>query len=80
MHKLDFISHALSHSIAFTSDLQRAQTTLTIILKEIGQESITIKKDKALNERDYGALSGLNKDDARAKWGEEQVSRPTVCV
>ncbi|KAH0446034.1 hypothetical protein IEQ34_025134 [Dendrobium chrysotoxum] len=58
---------------AFTSDLSRAQTTLAIILKEIGQEGISTKKDQALNERDYGELTGLNKDDARKKFGEEQV-------
>ncbi|KAH8926444.1 phosphoglycerate mutase [Atractiella rhizophila] len=59
--------------VAFTSALSRAQTTLDIILKEIGQEDIPIFKDQALNERDYGDLTGLNKDDARKKWGEEQV-------
>ncbi|CAO1631261.1 unnamed protein product [Sympodiomycopsis kandeliae] len=59
--------------LAFTSDLQRAQNTLAIQLKEIGQEGIPTKKDQALNERDYGDLTGLNKDDARAKFGEEQV-------
>ncbi|PWN37523.1 putative 2,3-bisphosphoglycerate-dependent phosphoglycerate mutase [Meira miltonrushii] len=59
--------------MAFTSDLTRAQSTLAIILKEIGQEGISTKKDQALNERDYGELTGLNKDDARKKWGEDQV-------
>jgi 2,3-bisphosphoglycerate-dependent phosphoglycerate mutase len=59
--------------IAFTSDLVRAQETLNIILKELGQEDIPIVKNQALNERDYGELTGLNKDDARKKWGEEQV-------
>ncbi|MCO5555678.1 hypothetical protein L7F22_009223 [Adiantum nelumboides] len=59
--------------LAFTSDLTRAQSTLAIILKEIGQEGISTKKDQALNERDYGELTGLNKDDARKKWGEDQV-------
>ncbi|PWN47800.1 putative 2,3-bisphosphoglycerate-dependent phosphoglycerate mutase [Violaceomyces palustris] len=58
---------------AFTSDLTRAQTTLGIQLKEIGQEGIPVTKKQALNERDYGELTGLNKDDARKKWGEEQV-------
>ena len=62
--------------MAFTSDLTRAQTTLGIQLKEIGQEDLPTKKDQALNERDYGELTGLNKDDARKKWGEEQVSCP----
>ncbi|MDA8884478.1 2,3-bisphosphoglycerate-dependent phosphoglycerate mutase [Gammaproteobacteria bacterium] len=57
----------------FTSDLQRAQITGDLILNKINQENISIIKDKALNERDYGSLSGLNKDDARKKWGEDQV-------
>ncbi|BGP33804.1 Phosphoglycerate mutase [Rhodotorula toruloides] len=59
--------------VAFTSVLQRANDTLAIILKEIGQEGLETHKDQALNERDYGELTGLNKDDARKKWGEEQV-------
>ena len=63
----------IKFDIAYTSVLIRAQHTLSIILKEIEQENLTIVKDKALNERDYGDLTGLNKDDARAKWGEEQV-------
>tara|TARA_B100000767_G_scaffold60296_1_gene56108 strand:- start:1352 stop:1978 length:627 start_codon:yes stop_codon:yes gene_type:complete len=57
----------------FTSDLIRAQLTGDIILSEINQEGIPIIQNQALNERDYGSLSGLNKDDAREKWGEEQV-------
>lgn len=59
--------------IAFTSDLKRAQRTLEIILKETGHEDIPVNKDQALNERDYGELTGLNKDDARKEFGEEQV-------
>ena len=43
------------------------------MLEEMGQKNIAVLKDQALNERDYGDLSGLNKDDARKKWGEEQV-------
>ena len=58
---------------AFTSDLIRAQRTLDIILDKTGQTGIPITRDQALNERDYGDLVGLNKDDARKKWGEEQV-------
>jgi len=58
---------------AFTSDLKRAQRTLEIILKEIGQENIPVLKDKALNERKYGDLQGLNKDECRVKFGDEQV-------
>jgi len=57
----------------FTSGLKRAQHTLDLILEEMGVVDMTITRNHALNERDYGDLSGLNKDDARAKWGEEQV-------
>ena len=63
----------LKFDIAFTSVLSRAQRTLNLILAEIGQTGLTTIQDKALNERDYGELSGLNKDDARKKWGEDQV-------
>ncbi|MCB1417538.1 MAG: 2,3-bisphosphoglycerate-dependent phosphoglycerate mutase, partial [Notoacmeibacter sp.] len=63
----------LTFDIAFTSELSRAQNTLKLILEEMGQTGLETRKDIALNERDYGDLSGLNKDDARAKWGEEQV-------
>ncbi len=59
--------------VAYTSVLKRAQHTLDLILDGIGQTDLQIHRDQALNERDYGDLSGLNKDDARAKWGEEQV-------
>ncbi|NIJ42234.1 2,3-bisphosphoglycerate-dependent phosphoglycerate mutase [Parvibaculum indicum] len=59
--------------VAYTSALTRAQETNRILLEELGQSDIEIVKDQALNERDYGDLSGLNKDDAREKWGEEQV-------
>ena len=59
--------------VAFTSALKRAQRTLDLLLAEMGQSGIPIVRDQALNERDYGDLSGLNKDDARKKWGEEQV-------
>jgi 2,3-bisphosphoglycerate-dependent phosphoglycerate mutase len=57
----------------FTSALRRAQHTLDLILEEMGITEVTITRSKLLNERDYGDLAGLNKDDARAKWGEEQV-------
>jgi 2,3-bisphosphoglycerate-dependent phosphoglycerate mutase len=63
----------IGFDVAFTSDLSRAQATCDLILEEIGQTGLTTIRDQALNERDYGDLSGLNKDDARAKWGEEQV-------
>ena len=59
--------------IAFTSALIRAQKTNDIILDTLGQGDLKTIRDQALNERDYGDLAGLNKDDARAKWGEEQV-------
>jgi 2,3-bisphosphoglycerate-dependent phosphoglycerate mutase len=57
----------------YTSGLRRAQHTLDLMLEEMGIQNVTITRNIALNERDYGDLSGLNKDDARAKWGEEQV-------
>jgi len=59
--------------VAFTSVLKRAQRTLDLILAEMGSDRIPIIKDQALNERDYGDLVGMNKDDARKKWGDEQV-------
>ena len=57
----------------FTSALIRAQLTGSIILETINQTKIEVIKDKALNERFYGDLQGLNKDECREKWGEEQV-------
>ncbi|EJW11186.1 Phosphoglycerate mutase [Rhodovulum sp. PH10] len=66
-------AQGLTFDIAFTSALKRAQNTLGLILEELGQTNIPIIKDQALNERDYGDLVGLNKDDARKKWGDEQV-------
>ena len=63
----------LQFDIAFTSVLGRAQKTCDIILEKIGQAGLETLRDQALNERDYGDLAGLNKDDARAKWGDEQV-------
>jgi 2,3-bisphosphoglycerate-dependent phosphoglycerate mutase len=59
--------------IAFTSTLRRAQHTLDLILAELGQRDLEVRKDEALNERDYGELTGLNKDEARKRWGPEQV-------
>jgi 2,3-bisphosphoglycerate-dependent phosphoglycerate mutase len=58
---------------AFTSDLKRAQHTLDLMLKELGQQHLATIEDQALNERDYGELTGLNKDEARKRWGKEQV-------
>ena len=63
----------LRFGIAFTSALKRAQRTLDIMLGELGQTGLQTLKDQALNERDYGDLAGLNKDEARRKWGAEQV-------
>lgn len=63
----------IKFDLAFTSMLRRAQHTLDIILDEIGQSQVPKTRDKALNERDYGELSGLNKDEARARWGADQV-------
>jgi 2,3-bisphosphoglycerate-dependent phosphoglycerate mutase len=63
----------LTFDLAFTSVLTRAQHTLKLMLAEIDQTGLPTQKDLALNERDYGELSGLNKDDARKKWGEDQV-------
>ncbi len=63
----------IKFDIAFTSDLSRAQKTCQIVLDKVGQPNLETIRNQALNERDYGDLSGLNKDDARARWGEEQV-------
>jgi 2,3-bisphosphoglycerate-dependent phosphoglycerate mutase len=66
-------AQGIKFDVAFTSALKRAQRTLDLMLTELGQATIPIFKNQALNERDYGDLVGLNKDDARKKWGEEQV-------
>jgi len=63
----------IKFDMAFTSKLKRANNTLDIILKGIGQESIHIEKSLALNERDYGDLVGQNKAEAAKEFGEEQV-------
>jgi 2,3-bisphosphoglycerate-dependent phosphoglycerate mutase len=63
----------LRFDVAYTSALVRAQRTMDLMLEELGQRSLPVIRDQALNERDYGDLSGLNKDDARKRWGEEQV-------
>lgn len=59
--------------ICYTSALKRAQHTLDLMLEEMGVTNMTIIRHQDLNERDYGDLAGLNKDDAREKWGDEQV-------
>ena len=66
-------ARGLAFDLCFTSALTRAQHTLDLTLAELGQTGLPIVRDQALNERDYGDLSGLNKDDARKRWGEEQV-------
>lgn len=63
----------MTFDIAFTSDLIRAQRTCQFILDGVGQSDLETIRNQALNERNYGDLAGLNKDDARKKWGEEQV-------
>ena len=63
----------ISFDLAFTSNLQRAQKTLSLLLAEQGQTDLAVTRNEALNERNYGDLAGLNKDDAREKWGAEQV-------
>src|SRR5271165_6311649 len=66
-------AHGLTFDVAYTSVLIRAQKTLALALVELGQTNLPEFRDQALNERHYGDLCGLNKDDARKKWGEEQV-------
>ena len=68
-------ARGVKFDIAFTSALSRAQVTCQHILDALGQGDLETIRDQALNERDYGDLVGLNKDDARAKWGEEQVHK-----
>ncbi|WP_273718870.1 MULTISPECIES: 2,3-bisphosphoglycerate-dependent phosphoglycerate mutase [Bartonella] len=63
----------LKFDIAYTSALQRAQKTAQHILEQMGQSNLEVIKTSALNERNYGDLSGLNKDEVRQQWGEEQV-------
>jgi len=65
--------HGLSFDRAFTSNLLRARHTLQLVLAELGTPDLETVRDRTLNERDYGVLSGLNKDDAIRKWGDEQV-------
>lgn len=68
LKEINFIPQAI-----YTSALQRAHKTLEIILDIIGVKNVPVVKDKALNERDYGDLSGLNKKETADKYGEEQV-------
>lgn len=66
-------AQGIAFDIGFTSALKRAQRTLDLVLAEMGETKIPVVKNFALNERDYGDLVGMNKDDARKKWGDEQV-------
>ncbi|MHA1547035.1 MAG: 2,3-bisphosphoglycerate-dependent phosphoglycerate mutase [Alphaproteobacteria bacterium] len=66
-------AEGLHFDIAFTSVLIRATRTLDLMLAELDQVGLETLFDQALNERDYGDLTGLNKDDARKRWGDEQV-------
>jgi 2,3-bisphosphoglycerate-dependent phosphoglycerate mutase len=68
-------AEGIGFDMVFTSALGRAQRTADLLLEEIGQPGLPTLRDQALNERDYGDLTGLNKDEARKKWGEEQVLR-----
>ncbi|XP_050546562.1 phosphoglycerate mutase 1 [Daktulosphaira vitifoliae] len=62
-----------SFDVAHTSVLKRAQNTLNSILTELGQNNIPVYKTWRLNERHYGGLTGLNKAETAAKYGEQQV-------
>ena len=66
-------AQGLSFDRAFSSNLIRAKRTLQLVLAELGTPGMEIISDRALNERDYGVLCGLNKDDAMRRWGDEQV-------
>ena len=66
-------AEGIRFDIGFTSELMRAQKTCSLLLDEQGQTDLEVIRNVALNERDYGDLSGVNKDDAREKWGEDQV-------
>ena len=74
----------MKFDLAFTSDLKRAQETLDILLQETGLAGIPVEKDKALNERHYGDLQGLNKAETAKKYGDApprartSSSRPTA--
>jgi 2,3-bisphosphoglycerate-dependent phosphoglycerate mutase len=59
--------------MAFSSTLKRAMNSLKIIVGELQQPDLPTVRDAALNERDYGDLMGINKEDARKRWGDQQV-------
>jgi 2,3-bisphosphoglycerate-dependent phosphoglycerate mutase len=58
----------------FTSVLIRAIDTMTLLLEQSGQPELPVTRDKALNERNYGDLQGLNKAETAKQYGEEQVA------
>src|ERR1700733_3130341 len=66
-------AQGITFDVGFTSALKRPQRTMTLMLEEMGQPGIPVIMNVALNERDYGDLSGLNKDDVRERWGAEKV-------
>ncbi|WP_375623831.1 MULTISPECIES: 2,3-bisphosphoglycerate-dependent phosphoglycerate mutase [unclassified Bartonella] len=66
-------AYGVKFDTAYTSALQRAQKTAQHILEQMGQSDLEVIKNPALNERNYGDLSGLNKDEVRQQWGQEQV-------
>ncbi len=66
-------SRELKFGIAFTSVLKRAHETLALMQEELGIPDLPVVKDSALDERAYGELTGINKDEARKRWGEEQI-------
>ncbi|MEO1280710.1 MAG: 2,3-bisphosphoglycerate-dependent phosphoglycerate mutase [Pseudomonadota bacterium] len=66
-------ARGFNFDIAYTSLLQRANRTLALMLGELEQTDLATHRDQALNERDYGDISGMNKDEAREKWGAEQI-------
>jgi 2,3-bisphosphoglycerate-dependent phosphoglycerate mutase len=63
----------INFDVAFTSALRRAWETCSIVLETMGQPDVQVFRSPALNERDYGDLTGLNKDEAKMRWGEAQV-------
>lgn len=69
----ELVDRGCVFDVMYTSALRRAQETGRIILEEMRLADIVTVRDQRLNERDYGDLSGLNKDDARERWGEDQV-------
>ena len=72
-HRAGISLKGIPFTKAFTSNLQRAQRTLQIILEETGQTQIPVVKNQALNERHYGTLQGLDKKETAAKYGDDQV-------